>query len=93
MDYAVEESCGECTYCRIGTTRMSEILDRICSGSGAAEDVDTLLELAEKISTTCLCEVGKLASAPVLATLEHFEKEYAAHIESGGCKAGTCKQG
>ena len=93
LNYAKEESCGECTYCRIGTTRMSEILERICGGGGAAEDTDTLGELAEKISTTCLCEVGKLASAPVLATLEHFEKAYQEHIEGGGCGTGTCKHG
>ena len=93
LNYAKEESCGECTYCRIGTTRMSEILERICNGGGAADDVDTLGELAEKISHTCLCEVGKLASAPVLATLEHYEKAYLEHIEAGGCGTDRCKQG
>jgi hypothetical protein len=90
LDFAKGESCGECTYCRIGTTRMSEILERICNGAGASEDVDELEELAQKISATCLCEIGKIASAPVLATLAHFGREYEEHIDAGTCRAGKC---
>jgi hypothetical protein len=91
LDFAKGESCGECTYCRIGTTRMSEIMGRICAGTGVLEDMDTLEELAQKISATCLCEIGKLASAPVLATLRHFGEEYEEHIGVGRCRVGTCK--
>ena len=90
LDFAKGESCGECTYCRIGTTRMSEILERICTGAGASEDVDELEELAQKISATSLCEIGKIASAPVLATLAHFGREYEEHIDAGTCRAGKC---
>jgi hypothetical protein len=91
LNFAKKESCGECTYCRIGTTRMSEVMERICRGEGAAEDVDELEELAQKISSTCLCEIGKLASAPVLATLRHFGQEYQEHICEGRCRAGKCE--
>ncbi|MCP4199815.1 MAG: hypothetical protein GY762_21940 [Proteobacteria bacterium] len=90
LDFAKGESCGECTYCRIGTTRMSEIMERICGGQGLSEDADELEELAQKISTTCLCEIGKIASAPVLATLAHFGREYAEHIGDVTCRAGKC---
>ena len=91
LNFAVEESCGECTYCRIGTTRMSETIERICGGGGTEEDVDELEELARKISSTCLCEIGKIASAPVLATLRYFGREYEEHICEGVCRAGKCE--
>jgi hypothetical protein len=91
LNFAKGESCGECTYCRIGTTRMSEVMERICGGEGLLEDVDELEELAQKISATSLCEIGKIASAPVLATLRHFGQEYAEHISEGTCRAGKCE--
>lgn len=90
LDYAKQASCGECTFCRVGTTRMLEILDRIRAGSGQEGDVDTLWELARQVSETSLCEVGKLSSAPVLATLQHYGKDYEAHVRDGVCRAGTC---
>jgi NADH-quinone oxidoreductase subunit F len=90
LKYAQRESCGECTFCRIGTVRMMEALERIRSGLGKAEDVDTLGDLATKVNETCLCEIGKIASGPVLATLRYFKEEYDEHIVDHSCRAGKC---
>jgi len=90
VSFSQSESCGECTFCRIGTKRMTEILERICSGQGNPEDIETLKDLAEKIRTTSLCEVGKNASNPVITTIEHCGEDYDEHIRSHKCKAGKC---
>jgi NADH-quinone oxidoreductase subunit F len=91
LDFIMLESCGECTFCRIGTVRMSEVLTRICAGEGKPDDIEMLEDLAEQISTTTLCEVGKTASKPVLSTLRYFRKEYREHIFDQRCRAGTCR--
>lgn len=90
VSFSQSESCGECTFCRIGTKRMMEILERICSGKGSLEDIELLKDLAIKVKTTSLCEVAKNASNPVLTTIEHCSEEYIEHIHSHRCKAGKC---
>jgi hypothetical protein len=91
LEFAGRESCGECTFCRIGTKRMSEIINRIAAGAGRPDDIPVLAELAEKVAETSLCEVGKLAAVPVKSTLKHFPKVYEEHIEGGQCRAGKCR--
>jgi len=89
LEFTQTESCGKCTFCRIGTKRMLETLERLCSGEGKASDIDELEELADRIKRTSLCGLGKTAPNPVLTTLRYFRDEYEAHIE-GRCPAGRC---
>ena len=91
LDFTVDESCGKCTPCRIGTRRMLEILDRICDGKGEDGDIERLENLAETIRTGSLCALGQTAPNPVLSTLRQFRNEYEAHIYEKRCPAGVCK--
>ncbi|MBO6158671.1 MAG: NADH-quinone oxidoreductase subunit NuoF [Firmicutes bacterium] len=91
LDFTVDESCGKCTPCRVGTKRMLEILDKITSGKGTLEDIDRLEELAQYIKTNSLCGLGQTAPNPVLATLRFFRDEYIAHVVDKKCPAGVCK--
>jgi NADH-quinone oxidoreductase subunit F len=91
LTFTQNESCGKCTFCRIGTKRMLEILDRITKGLGKIEDLDLLEELSEKIKTASLCGLGQTAPNPVLTTLRFFRNEYIAHIKDRRCPAGKCK--
>ena len=91
MDFIVDESCGKCTPCRVGTKRMLEILEKICNGEGTMESLDELETLAHTIQDTALCGLGQSAPNPVLSTLEHFRDEYVTHIIDKKCPAGTCK--
>jgi len=90
MEFVQEESCGKCSPCRVGTKRMLEILDRICSGQGTMEDIDTLIDLGTFIKDASLCGLGQTAPNPVLSTLRHFRHEYVAHIRDHHCEAGVC---
>ncbi|RMF93500.1 MAG: hypothetical protein D6734_09925 [Candidatus Schekmanbacteria bacterium] len=90
VSFSQSESCGECTFCRIGTKRMLEILERICSGKGNPEDLELLKDLAEKVKSTSLCEVAKNASNPVIITIEHCQEDYIEHIYAHNCRAGKC---
>ncbi len=90
LNFTQNESCGKCTFCRIGTKRMLEILTRITEGEGTMEDIDTLEELAENISRGSLCGLGQTAPNPVLTTLRYFKDEYMAHIKDKQCPAGVC---
>ncbi len=90
MSFTQRESCGKCTPCREGTKRMLEILERIVSGQGKLEDLDTLEELANMIQTMALCGLGKSAPLPVLSTLSTFREEYIEHIVDKKCRAKTC---
>ena len=90
MDFTSKESCGKCVPCRIGTTRMLEILERIVDGKGAESDIDVLLELAESIKTGALCGLGNSAPNPVLTTIKYFKDEYLAHINEKKCPAKKC---
>ncbi len=89
LRFTQDQSCGKCTFCRIGTRRMLEILDRITAGQGRAEDLDQLESLARWVQAGSLCGLGKTAPNPVLTTLRYFRDEYQAHLE-GRCPAGKC---
>jgi NADH-quinone oxidoreductase subunit F len=91
LHFTQEESCGKCTFCRIGTKRMLEILERITDGKGKAEDLDTLELLAYQIKDNSLCGLGQTAPNPVLTTLKYFKNEYEAHIFDKKCPAKVCK--
>lgn len=91
MDFIVDESCGKCSPCRIGTKRMLEILNRICDGEGQEGDVEKLEDLAKAIKAGSLCALGQTAANPVLSTLRYFRPEYEAHIKDKKCPAGVCK--
>ena len=91
LDFTVDESCGKCTPCRIGTRRMYEILEKITSGNATMEDLDELEELAAYIKDNSLCGLGQTAPNPVLSTLRHFREEYVEHIVDKKCRAGVCK--
>jgi NADH-quinone oxidoreductase subunit F len=91
LNFTQNESCGKCTFCRIGTKRMLEILDRISKGEGKLEDMDTLEELATNIIKGSLCGLGQSAPNPVLTTLRYFKDEYRAHIVDKKCPAGVCQ--
>ena len=90
MGFICDESCGKCVPCREGTRRMLEILQRITEGKGKLEDIATLRELADVVSNTALCGLGKTAPNPILSTLRYFEDEYKEHILHGQCRAGAC---
>ncbi len=92
LEFTTDESCGKCTPCRVGTTVMLKILERICDGRGRMEDIDTLERLAQTISNGALCGLGKTAPNPVLTTLRYFRHEYEAHIQEKRCPAGVCKR-
>ncbi|MBQ8182166.1 MAG: NADH-quinone oxidoreductase subunit NuoF [Ruminococcus sp.] len=91
LEFTVDESCGKCTPCRIGTKRMYEILDKITKGQGTLEDIDKLEELCYHIKTNSLCGLGQTAPNPVLSTLKFFRDEYIAHVVDKKCPAGVCK--
>ncbi|KXZ40474.1 NAD(P)-dependent iron-only hydrogenase diaphorase component flavoprotein [Alkalithermobacter thermoalcaliphilus JW-YL-7 = DSM 7308] len=91
LDFTVEESCGKCPPCRIGTKRMLEILDRITEGHGDIEDLNRLEKLANSIKSAALCGLGQTAPNPVLSTLKYFREEYEAHVKDKKCPAGVCQ--
>lgn len=92
LEFTVDESCGKCTPCRVGTRRLLEILDKIISGNGEMEDLDRLEELCAYIKQGSLCGLGQTAPNPVIATLKYFRDEYVAHIVDKKCPAGVCKK-
>lgn len=91
LEFTVDESCGKCTPCRIGTKRMHEILDKITKGKGTLEDIDKLEELCYHVKSNSLCGLGQTAPNPVLSTLRYFRDEYIAHVVDKKCPAGVCK--
>ena len=91
LDFTVDESCGKCTPCRVGTKRLLEMLDKITSGKGTMEDLDKLEELCYYIKANSACGLGQTAPNPVLATLKFFRNEYEAHVKDKKCPAGVCK--
>ena len=92
LEFTVDESCGKCTPCRVGTRRMLEILEKITDGRGEDGDIEKLEELALTIKATSLCGLGQTAPNPVLSTLRYFRDEYEAHIYEKRCPAGQCKK-
>ena len=91
LHFTQNESCGKCTFCRIGTKRMLEILENICTGKGKMEDLELLGELADKCKTSSLCGLGQNAPNPILTTLKYFNNEYIEHIQNKKCPAKHCK--
>ncbi|BDF69711.1 NADH dehydrogenase [Oscillospiraceae bacterium] len=91
LEFVVDESCGKCSPCRIGTKRLLDLLTRITEGNGEPEDLDTIEELCEHIKNSALCGLGQTAPNPVLSTLHHFRDEYEAHVIEKRCPAGVCK--
>ena len=91
LEFTVEESCGKCTPCRIGTRRMLEILTKITKGQATMEDLDKLEELCYYVKNNSLCGLGQTAPNPVLSTIRYFRDEYEAHIKEKRCPAGVCK--
>lgn len=90
LNFTQEESCGKCTFCRIGTKRMLEILTRITEGNGEEGDIEKLIELADQIKDSSLCGLGQTAPNPVLTTIKYFRSEYEAHIKEKRCPAKAC---
>ena len=90
LDFTQNESCGKCTFCRIGTKRMLEILERITLGKGKEGDIELLIDLGEKIKNSSLCGLGQTAPNPVLTTIKYFRDEYEAHINDKKCPAHSC---
>lgn len=91
LQFTVDESCGKCTPCRVGTKRMLEILDKITAGKATMEDLDKLEELCEHLKENSLCALGQTAPNPIISTLRYFKDEYIAHIVDKKCPAGVCK--
>lgn len=91
LGFVVDESCGKCNPCRLGTKRMLEILEKITNGDGTLEDIEKLENLAEIIKITSVCGLGQTATNPVLSTLRYFRDEYIEHVENKNCPAGECK--
>jgi NADH-quinone oxidoreductase subunit F len=89
LEFTQNQSCGKCTFCRIGTRRMLDILERLCGGEGKKTDIEELEKLAQMIQKTSLCGLGKTAPNPVLSTIKYFRDEYEAHIEKR-CPVGKC---
>ena len=91
LEFIIDESCGKCTACRIGTKRLHELLDKITKGKGTLEDLDKIEELCYYIKDNALCGLGQTAPNPVISTLTHFRDEYIAHVVDKKCPAGVCK--
>lgn len=91
LEFSVDESCGRCTACRVGTKRLHEILTKITEGKGTEDDLDKLVQLGKIVKTASLCGLGQTAPNPILSTIEYFRDEYLAHIVDKTCPAGVCK--
>ena len=91
MDFCVEESCGKCAPCRIGTKKLYEYLEKITKGKGEMEDIQKMRDIGEAMKKAALCGLGQTAPNPILSSLANFEEEYKEHIEDGKCVAGKCK--
>ena len=92
LEFTVDESCGKCTPCRIGTKRLYELLEKITDGKGEMEDIEKIKELCDHMSTSSLCALGQTASNPVKSTMHFFMDEYIAHVQDKKCPAGVCKK-
>jgi len=90
LEFTQNQSCGKCTFCRIGTRRMLDILERLCGGEGRKGDIEELEHLAEMVKKASLCGLGRTAPNPVLSTIKYFRDEYEAHLEKR-CPVGKCK--
>ena len=91
LEFTVDESCGKCAPCRIGTKRMFEILTKITDGTGTLEDLQALEDVAVALKNGSLCALGQTAANPILSTLKHFREEYVEHVVDKKCRCGVCK--
>jgi NADP-reducing hydrogenase subunit HndC len=91
LEFTLDESCGKCTPCRIGTKRLYEMLEKVTEGEATLEDIDKMEELCYYIKDNALCGLGQTAPNPVLSTLRFFKDEYLAHVTDKKCVAGVCK--
>ena len=91
LEFTVDESCGKCTPCRIGTKRLYEFIDKITKGDATLKDIELIKELCEHMKSTSLCALGQTASNPVVSTMRYFEDEYVAHVKDKTCPSGVCK--
>ena len=91
MEFCVDESCGKCSPCRIGTRQMHTILDKIANGKGEMEDLQKLKDIGQAMKSCSLCALGQSAPNPTLSTIKKFEQEYIDHIQNKKCAAGKCK--
>jgi NADP-reducing hydrogenase subunit HndC len=91
LDFTVDESCGKCTPCRIGTRRLYDMLEKVTSGKATMEDLDKIEELCYHIKENSLCGLGQTAPNPVLSTMRYFRDEYEAHVKDKKCPAHVCK--
>ena len=91
LRFLEEESCGKCFPCRLGLSRMREILDRFSQGNGSEAEIEDLISLAQAVQDGSLCALGSSAPNPVLTTIRYFKDEYIAHVKDGKCPAGVCK--
>ena len=91
LEFCVDESCGKCVPCRIGTKRLYDLLCKITDGKGTLEDLDTIEELCHHLKDSALCALGQSAPNPVLSTLQYFRDEYVAHVVEKRCPAGVCR--
>ncbi|MBQ4225024.1 MAG: 4Fe-4S binding protein, partial [Oscillospiraceae bacterium] len=92
LNFTVDESCGKCTPCRIGTRKLLQYLEKITDGKGELEDIDRIEELAKHMQTASLCALGQSAPNPILSTVKHFRDEYEDHILNKHCSSGVCKK-
>lgn len=92
LSFTQKESCGKCTFCRVGTTRLLEILEKITAGKGEMSDLEALGDLSVKVKDLSLCGLGKTAPNPIITTLKYFRNEYEEHIKDKKCRAGVCKE-
>jgi bidirectional [NiFe] hydrogenase diaphorase subunit len=90
MEFCMSESCGKCVPCRVGTTQIHNILERITQGEGTPSDIAMLEELADLVKNTSLCGLGQTSPNPTMSTLRYFLDEYTAHVKDGVCPAGAC---
>ena len=91
LEFTVDESCGKCTPCRVGTQRLLQYLDKITKGNGEPDDLEKIDELAQHMQKSSLCALGQTAPNPILSTMKYFKDEYVAHIDEKKCPAGVCK--
>ena len=91
MEFCMDESCGKCVPCRVGTKQMYDLLNKICQGEGNPSDLQLLEELAPMVKETSLCGLGMTAPNPLLSTLRYFRNEFQTHIVEKRCLAGVCK--
>ena len=92
LEFTVDESCGKCTPCRIGTKRLYQYIEKITRGQGTPEDIDKIKELCQYMKSTSLCALGQTAANPVISTMHYFGDEYTAHVKDKTCRAGVCKK-